>query len=131
MKPLLFPALLCLTMVFAAFPAQAESRFGTAMKKHYRLRSVSCYTCHIKGEEKEVLNSFGKTVDKLVEGKQLSEEVAIAKDAESEARQKIYEEVEKEFIAALKKLDKMKLPNGKTYAEAITSGEIEGIKLRD
>jgi hypothetical protein len=129
MKCFLLPVLFCMTIILFTTVAKAERPFGSAMKKHYRLRSVSCYTCHVKGEEKEVVNPFGKTVGKLIDDKKFGEKIAIVKEASLKERLKVNEEVEKEFIAALKKLDKLKSPSGKTYAEAITAGEIEGIKL--
>jgi len=38
--------------------------------------------------------------------------------------------IEKEFLETFKKLEKLKAPGGKTYAEAIRAGEIDGTKLR-
>jgi hypothetical protein len=131
MKCFLLPVLFCMTIILFTPATKAERPFGNAMKKHYRLRSVSCYTCHVKGEEKEVINPFGKTIGKLIEGKKFSETLAAAKGADLKERLKVNEGVEKEFIVVLKKLDKLKSPSGKTYAEAITAGEIEGIKLNE
>jgi hypothetical protein len=131
MKSFSLPVLFCMTIILFTPATKAERPFSNAMKKHYRVRSVSCYTCHVKGEEKEVVNPFGKTVGKLIEDKKFSERIALFKEADLKERLKVNEEIEKEFIAVLKKLDKLKSPSGKTYAEAITAGEIEGIKLNE
>lgn len=109
---------------------RAEGVLGTAMKSHYRLRSVSCYSCHVKGEDKSVLNDFGKTVLELIADKKVSERLAAVKDAEKEEKDRVKDAIEKEFLEALKKFETMKTPGGKTYAEAIKAGEIEGIKPR-
>jgi len=109
----------------------AQTKLGTAFKKTYGLRSVSCYACHVKGEEKDVLNPFGKEMGKLLVGKNVTERLEAAKKIEDEdERDEVIAVMEKEFLEVFKKLDKMKAPGGKTYAEAIAAGEIEGTKLR-
>ena len=115
---------------FVAVDVQAESRFGSVMKKRYELRSVTCYACHVKGKDKEVLNDFGQDVAKTTDGLKLSQRLEAAKSLASEERQAVYRQVDQEFGEALKKLDKLQAPSGKTYAEAIPRGEIEGTKIR-
>jgi len=112
-------------------PAFAQTKLGTTFKKKYSLRSVSCYACHVKGEEKDVLNSFGQELGKLLEGKNVTERLDAAKEIEEEEeKEEVLAVIEKEFLEVFKKLDKLKAPSGKTYAEAIKGGEIEGTKLR-
>jgi len=110
--------------------AAAESKFGTVMKSHFRLRSVSCYACHVKDKEKTELTEFGVVLDKLLQGKRLSARLEEAKGADAEAKKQINDEVEKELIEAFKKLAEMKTAAGTTYESAIQAGEIEGLKPR-
>jgi hypothetical protein len=113
--------------------ATAENRFALVMKKQYRLRSVSCNSCHPKEQEentRDVLTPFGKDVAKIVEGLMLSDQVAEVEDATVEKKKEVYEKVDKQFQEALKKFNEMKAPSGKTYAEAIAAGEVEGLVIR-
>jgi hypothetical protein len=112
-------------------PSAAQTKLGTVFKKKYSLRSVSCYACHVKGEEKDVLNPFGHKIGKLLEGKNVTKRLKAAKEIEEEEeKEEVIAVIEQEFLEAFKKLEKLKAPSGNTYAEAIRAGEIEGIKLR-
>ena len=113
-------------------PVYGQSELGTVMKKHYTLRSVSCNTCHIKEQEektKDQLTPFGVVVAKLVEGQKITERLNAVKDLEEE-KELVKEAIEKEFAETVKKLDGMKDASGKTYAELIQAGEIDGLKPR-
>ena len=113
-------------------PIYGQSELGTVMKKHYTLRSVSCNTCHIKEQEektKDQLTPFGMVVAKLVEGQKITERLNAVKDLEEE-KELVKEAIEKEFAETVKKLDVVKDPSGKTYAELIQAGEIDGLKPR-
>ena len=126
----LLAAWLVLSLVVA--PIYGQSELGTVMKKHYSLRSVSCNTCHIKEQEeksKDKLTPFGQVVAKLVEGQKITERLNAVKDLEEE-KEVVKEAIEKEFAETVKKLDAMKDPSGKTYAELIQAGEIDGLKPR-
>ena len=115
-----------------ATPVFGQTELGTVMKKHYTLRSVSCNTCHIKEQEektKDQLTPFGVVVAKLVEGQKITERLNAVKDMEEE-KEVVKEAIEKEFAETVKKLDAIKDPSGKTYAELIQAGEIDGLKPR-
>ena len=111
---------------------QAQSVLATAFKKHYSMKSVACEVCHIKTENKDEhpLNDLGKVLAKLVEGKAVNKRLEEIKDREDAAAEKVKEEVSKDFLEVLKKLDEMQAPNGKLYPEALKAGEIEGAKPR-
>jgi len=119
-----------IAFTFLVVPVQGQSKLGKTFKKKYNLRTVTCNACHVKGEEKDVLNPFGKKIDKLIEGMNVTERLEAAKELEIEEQDLVEEEIAKEFLEALKKLDSMKTPCGKTYAEVIAAGKIEGTKLR-
>lgn len=120
-----------IAVAFIVTPVHGQGKLGTFFKKKYTLRSVSCNACHVKDEEKDVLNPFGKKVAKVLEGKNVTERIEAAKELEyEEDREEAQEQIQDMVFEALKKLDTMKTPSGKTYAEVILAGEIEGTKLR-
>jgi hypothetical protein len=107
---------------------------GTSLKKHHSLRSVSCYACHIKDEHektKDALTPFGKDIAKLVEGSNVTERLEAADELEKEEEDKVKDALKEEFQEVIQKLDKMIAPSGKTYADAMPAGEIEGTKVRN
>ena len=121
-----------LAFSLVATPVFGQTELGTVMKKHFTLRSVSCNTCHIKEQEeksKDQLTPFGLVVAKLVEGQKITERLNAVKDMEEE-KELVKEAIEKEFAETVKKLDGMKDASGKTYAELIQAGEIDGLKPR-
>ena len=123
-------------MVFSitVSPLLGQSELGTTLKRHYKLRSVSCHTCHLKEEEektRDALTDFGKISAKLVEGKMVTERLNAVEGGEKEDKEAVEDAIKDEFAEALKKLEEMQAPSGKTYAEAIQAGEIEGIKTRN
>jgi hypothetical protein len=122
----------CLILALCAPTLQAQSVLATCFKKHYSLKSVACEVCHIKTENKDehILNDLGKVLEKLVEGKEINKRLEELKDREDAAADKVKEEVSKDFLEVLKKLDEMKAPSGKLYPEALKAGEIEGAKPR-
>lgn len=118
-------------VAFIVTPVHGQGKLGTFFKKKYPLRSVTCNACHVKDKENDVLNPFGKKIAKVLEGKDVAERIEAAKKLEyEEDREEAEEQIAKVVFEALKKLDTMKAPSGKTYAQAILAGEIEGTKLR-
>jgi hypothetical protein len=125
-----------LASVFAncfAHAALAHTQLATPLKKRYQLRTVSCAACHAKDQEektRDALTDFGKEIAKVLEGKQISDRIAAAKDLPSDQRKSVFAEIEKEYLEALDKLDALPAPSGKPYADAIPAGEMEGTKPR-
>lgn len=117
-------------------PVSGQTVLGTVLKKHYSLRSVSCNSCHIKETDEEAektkhkLTPFGEVIEKLVAGRQITERLDAVKDKEEE-QEEVKEAIKREFADAVKKLDLVKDANGKTYAELIQAGEIDGLKPGD
>lgn len=117
-------------------PLLAQTELGTALKRHYRLRAVACNACHLKGDDEEhksrdALTEFGNVAAKLVEGKRVTERLDEVEEGDSDVKKQVQEAIEAEFVAALKKLDELKTPGGKTWSDAIRAGEVEGIKPRN
>ena len=124
-----------MAMSLAVPPIYGQSELGTVMKKHYKLRSVSCNSCHIKEADenaeksKDKLTPFGQVILKLVAGQQITERLNAVKDKEEEKEQ-VKAAIESEFAETVKKLDATKDASGKTYSELIQAGEIDGLKPR-
>lgn len=113
--------------------AQAQTEFKVALQKKYDGMTVSCNTCHVNGEEKKVRNDFGKLFAKELEGKKVTEKLAAVKNLESDdpARVKAREEATADFLVALKKVEGQTGPGGKTYAELLKAGKIDGVKPKE
>ncbi len=113
--------------------AFGHSQLGTGLKTRYALRSVSCTACHPKAKKektKDVLTPFGADIATILKGKMVSQRIAATKEMNREDRTKTLEQIKREYLEALKQLDKMKAPNGKPYAEALPAGEVEGTRPR-
>ncbi len=108
--------------------AEGHTFMRKPFQKKYDLKSVSCYTCHIKGKDKEIVTEFGKTLKTLLKGKEITARMKAVKGADRKAKKEVEEECTKDLVEALKKLDKMKTPSGKSYPEAIKAGDVEGAK---
>lgn len=129
-----FLFLACLVLQLAVLPVAGQTELGSVLKKQYSLRSVSCNSCHCKDEEEKTgdnLTPFGGLIAKLAEGQRISERLnaieLVEDDYERDAKREAFE---KEFAALLKKLDAIKGPHGRTYAELIRGGQIDGIMPR-
>jgi len=116
-------------------PVYGQSELGIVIKKHYKLRSISCNSCHLKEDDEEAekskdkLTPFGHVILKLVAGQNITERLNAVQDKEEE-KEVVKEAIEKEFAETVKKLDAVKDASGKTYAELIQAGAIDGIKPR-
>lgn len=121
-----------LVLSLAVPTVDAQTELGVVMKKHYSLRSVSCNGCHSQDEEEktgENLTPFGLVIARLIEGQKITERLNAVKDLEEE-KELVKEEIEKEFAETIKKLGVVKDASGKTYAERIQAGEIDGLRPR-
>ncbi len=136
----------CLSiLVGQTSPILAQTEFQKALKKKYDFRTVSCFTCHSKKTElaeeqqeafaenpKAFRNAFGKEFAKLLEGKEVTKRLADVKklSADDPEKKKVIDEVNKEFLDALKKVETLESPSGETYGELLKSAKLEGVKPR-
>jgi hypothetical protein len=111
-------------------PVVAHAYMRKPFQARYKLRTVSCYACHVKRKKKEEVTEFGKVIKKLLEGQNVVARVEAAKDLDRAEKDLAMDELTKEFVEVLKKLDKMKTPEGEWYADVIRAGRIEGVKPR-
>jgi hypothetical protein len=123
----------CVAVTCRLPQASAHSKLSSAFKKNYRLRSVSCHACHLKEakeKKKDKLTPFGKTLVKLLDGKMITKRVEALEGKSKEEKDRVWADITKEFLAALRQLDAKEAPSGKKFAEAIRAGEIEGARPR-
>ena len=123
----------CMAVTCCLSQAEAHSKLGSAFKKNYRLRSVSCHACHSKEskkKKKDKLTSFGKTLVKLLDGQMITERVDALDGKSKDEKDEAWADITKGFLATLKKLDEQESPSGTKFGEAIRAGEIEGTRPR-
>ena len=80
-------------------------------------------------------NDFGKRIEKILEGKNITANLKAAKEKAAESEDEADEikasadaEATKVFMEAFKEFEVQKAPAGPTWKALITKGEIEGIK---
>jgi len=101
-----------------------DKDFQTAFKKS------GCYTCHVKGKKKDVVNAYGWELAKLIEGS-AKDRIDAARKNGKDAKKAEGEKLLKELKAALKKVEATKAPSGTTYGELFKAHELpsaEGAK---
>ena len=145
-KILLTVVLTLFTAGLLSTDASAHSLFMKALKAKYEFKSVSCSTCHSKKDEiaeedmekykedpKHFRNSFGQLFMPHIKGKKIDDRVEEAKELKKNDMDDKADELEAgvtaDFLEALEKVEAMKNDAGKTYAELLKAGEIDGIRL--
>ena len=113
--------------------ALAQTEFQIALRKKYNFKTVVCATCHPAGKEKTERNEFGTLFAKEFTGKNVSKRLADVKDLDVEdpARVKVKNEVTKQFLEALQKIESLPGPGGEKWSELLKAGKLEGVKLRE
>ena len=107
-----------------------RSAFSKELKRKYKTpRGITCWTCHDKKKRgqkngKKFRNELGKRFEKLLSGKKIAERAAEMRKLKFEdpKRIKLNDEIKLDFIQALRKLEKLKAPNGQTYEHAFKKG---------
>jgi hypothetical protein len=134
----------CLAIVAApSAPAMAQSAFGKAVKAKYELKSVSCYTCHMKSSaipeadkeayeknKKSFRNAFGKSFEPHLKGQDISKKLAEVKELDSDDPKKVAATAAATaaFLKALEKVEAEKAEDGKTYGEHLKAATLSGVK---
>ena len=127
MKKLILLSSVCLLGVALITPdARAIAPFKKAFFEKYvdksdneelkeKFKKASCYTCHVKGEKKEVRNAYGQELAKLIEGDasaRIKEAGKSGDDARTAEQDKILKELDKAFDTVAKKESKSKVKYG-------------------
>ena len=128
---LMLTGLLSLTALLTS-PAMALPPFKKAFEARYAdkekmpefaavVRKEGCNVCHVKGEEKNVQNDYGKELNKLIEGDAKHRlDDAKANGTSEEAQAKRLEELE----AAFTKVEGMKSAAGEKYGDLLKAGKL-------
>ena len=93
------------------------------MAAKYPKKSISCNTCHIKGESKTERNAYGKLFHKTFESKTLSADFKAKGKDEKKAFET--EVLTVEFDKAFEKIKAM------TFHDLIEAGAIDGITQKE
>ena len=84
----------------------------------------SCKVCHVDGQEKSVRNPFGIELDKRINGN-ASERIKAAGEKGNDAKAAMQEQVNQEFLVALKAVLELPSQSGDgTYGARIKSGKL-------
>jgi hypothetical protein len=127
-----------LTLIGIPLTSFAHSPYGKALKGHYELQAVTCYACHQKGKDeqtgkplgKEHLNNLGEALHELLKEHNFTEQFEAAKKGSADERKKLTATAEDEFLKAYGKLANEPVDSDRTWADLITSGEHEGVRLK-
>ena len=132
-------AWLCCALVVAMnfTPVLAQTEFRKAIQAKYNFRTVSCFTCHARVEAgtenpKQFRNDFGKLFDAHLKDKNVTQRLNDVKSLSSSdpKKKEVQEEVTKDFMDALEKIEKQSHPEGGNWGDALKAGKVEGTKLR-
>jgi hypothetical protein len=125
-----------LVVLFGAVQsAHALPKFKLAFEKRYSeehgnedfkaaVKKEACNVCHVKGEKKEVRNSYGEALSKLIEG-DAQQRLKDASDKMSE-EEKILKELEEAFGKVEKQNVDEKNPSSPTFGALIEQGQLPG-----
>jgi hypothetical protein len=116
----------------------AHIPYAMALRKHYELRLVTCYACHVQGKDevtgkplgKEHLNELGQSLDKLLKEKKITAQIEAAKNEDAAARKRVNNLATEEFLKAWKLVENETNSGQRTWREQIQAGEHEGIRLK-
>lgn len=112
--------LLGAVFAFAASDAQAHSAFKKYLSTQFPAKKISCDVCHVKGQKKDVKNSYGQLFVKVINKPDLTKEWKAKKGADKKAYEK--EVMVPEFEKAYKKISKM------TFADLVKYNLVDGVK---
>jgi hypothetical protein len=113
-------SLLLTILAFAASDAQAHSAFKKYISSKFPTKKMSCDVCHVKGQKKDVKNSYGQLFIKVMNKPNLTKEWKAKKGADKKAYEK--EVMVPAFEKAFKKISKM------TFEDLVKYNMIDGVK---
>lgn len=113
-------ALMLTVFAFAASDVQAHSAFKKYISSQFPGKKMSCDVCHVKGQKKDVKNSYGQLFIKVMNKPNLTKEWKSKKGAEKKAYEK--DVMVPAFEKAFKKVSKM------TFEDLVKYNLINGVK---
>lgn len=122
-------ALGVIAMISSPSALMAHTGFKKELGKKYPNMKISCSACHVDKKPKTQRNELGKLFFKDMKSKNIS---ATYKSKKGDDRKAYTANVMiPAFNAALKKIQKQKNKEGKTYDALIKSGELPGITKKE
>lgn len=103
----------------------AHDVFKEPLEKRYKLKTVSCKTCHPNNKDRSIHNKFGQMFADQFKGMEMSKKFEAAEAAGEEAKKKYEAEMVAAFEKALLIVEKKKL----TIAEMLEAGLMNGTRL--
>ena len=119
------PCFLTVSLALALAPALAHDVFKEPLEKRYKLKTVSCKTCHPNSKDRSIHNAFGQMFADQFKGMGMSEKYEAAEAAGEEAKKKYEAEMVAAFEKAMLVVEKRKL----TVAEMLRAGLMNGTRL--
>ena len=125
-----------LVLLFGAVQsAHALPKFKAAFEKRYTeendneefkaaVKKEACNVCHVKGEKKDVRNSYGEALSKLIEG-EAQQRLKDASDKMAE-EEKILKELEEAFGKVESEKVDEKNPSSPTFGDLLKQGQLPG-----
>lgn len=125
-----------LVLLFGAVQsAHALPKFKLAFEKRYTeensneefkaaVKKEACNVCHVKGEKKDVRNSYGEALSKLIEG-EAQQRLKDASDKMAE-EEKILKELEDAFGKVESEKVDEKNPSSPTFGDLLNQGQLPG-----
>ena len=113
--------LLLASFAFAASDAEAHSAFKKYLSSKFPKKKMTCDVCHVKGQKKDVKNSYGQLFIKVMNKPNLTKDWRAIEDR---AEKKTYEKdvMVPAFEKAYTKISKM------TFADLVKLNLIAGVK---
>jgi hypothetical protein len=114
--------LLGLTMLAFAIPAETHGHmvFKKYLAEKFPNKKLDCYVCHVKGQKKDVNNSYGKLFTKVMKKPELTMGWKALRGPEKKTYEK--DVMVPAFDKAYKKISKM------TFEQLIKEALIDGVK---
>ena len=107
--------------------AVAHDCFKEPLEERYKLKTVSCKTCHPNNKDRSIHNKLGVLFENALKGKELNRKFKEAEAQGEEAKKACEEMMVEEFKKVLVVVEKQQL----TLEDMIKFGLINGMRLND
>lgn len=112
---------------FVGSNAVAHDCFTKPLEERYKLKTVSCKTCHPNNKDRSIHNKLGIMFENALKGKELTKKFNQAEAQGEEAKIECEKMMVEEFKKVLVEVEQEKL----TLADMIKFGLINGMRLND
>ena len=103
----------------------AHDCFKLPLEERYKLKTVSCKTCHPNNKDRSIHNKLGIMFENALKGKDLSKKFKEAEAKGDEAKAEYEKEMVEEFRKVMVEIEQQKM----TLKDMIEFGLINGMRL--